>query len=324
MSQAADAYNGARRARVSPETTAAVDTLPFKAGGAPIRDRLLTTLFLFSLLHGIVIMGVSFTSGALTDDHAVPTLEVLLVSDDLPESRPNDKADYLAQRNQQGSGNLRERERPTSPRSSPLPLNNPGVADGNGLQMHRAGHDTGNEDLVAGTARAPAVRYFASPSVDPAAKSEQPLLMTAERQSALPAANEADRLALHGRNERELGVTPNTLQSNVAVYLDSWRRKVERVGTLNFPVEARNRATSENPVLEVAIRSDGTLDEVVVRRSSGSHEVDQAAVAILKLASPFDPFPRELTVSHDSLRFAKEFQFLGGRLVSTPVEVPAE
>jgi protein TonB len=297
--------------------------LALKEGRAPVRDRLLTTLFLFALLHGIVILGVSFTSGALTADHGAPTMEVLLVSDDLPATRPNDQADYLAQRDQQGSGNLRERERPTSPRSSPLPLNNPGVADGNSLEMHHAGHDQGNQDLVATRARAPKIRYFAAPAVAPDADAQQPLLMTAERQSALPAANEADRLALHGRNERELIVTPNTRQSNVAVYLDAWRRKVERIGTLNFPVVAREHQTQENPVLEVAIKSDGALDEVLLRHTSGSREVDQAAIAILKLAAPFDPFPRELADTSDSLRFSYEWQFLDGKLVDTTVRAPA-
>jgi periplasmic protein TonB len=303
---------------------AAVDPLALKDSRAPIRDRLLTTLFLIALLHGIVIMGVSFTSGADTDDHALPTLEVLLVSDDLPETRADTKADYLAQRNQQGSGNLRERERPTSPRSSPLPFNNPGVADGNAAETHHAGHDEGNEDLVASNGRAPAVRYFATAALDPSTAQQQALLMTAERQSALPTANEADRLALHGRDERELIVAPNTRQSNVAVYLDAWRRKVERIGTLNFPVEARDPQANANPVLEVAIHSDGRLNEVLLRRTSGSREVDQAAIAILKLAAPFDPFPRELSDSLDSLRFAYEWQFVNGKLVNTTVRAPAE
>jgi periplasmic protein TonB len=270
-------------------------------------------------------MGVSFSSGADTGDHALPTLEVLLVSDDLPETRPDNKADYLAQRNQQGSGNLRERERPTSPRSSPLPFNNPGIAGGNAAESHHAGHDEGNEDLVASNGRAaPTVRYFASAALDPSAVQQQALLMTAERQSALPTANEADRLALHGRDERELIVAPNTRQSNVAVYLDAWRHKVERIGTLNFPVEARARQTNANPVLEVAMHSDGRLGEVLLRRTSGSREVDQAAIAILKLAAPFDPFPRELSDSHDSLRFAYEWQFVNGKLVDTTVRAPTE
>ena len=85
----------------------------------------------------------------------------------------------------------------------------------------------------------------------------------------------------------------DTRDSQLARYLDGWKRRIEQVGTLNFPNEARRRSLSGNPVLEVAIAADGSLDQVIVRRSSGHPELDQAAVDILRLASPFDPFPPE-------------------------------
>jgi protein TonB len=65
-------------------------------------------------------------------------------------------------------------------------------------------------------------------------------------------------------------------------------------------------------VLEVAIRADGSLGQIIVRRSSGRKELDQAALSILRLASPFDPFPSDLRKKYDELRFAYEWQFLGG------------
>jgi protein TonB len=67
-------------------------------------------------------------------------------------------------------------------------------------------------------------------------------------------------------------------------------------------------------VLEVAIRADGSLDSVTVRRSSGHRELDQAAVAIVRLAAPFDPFSTALRDRYPVLRFAYEWQFLNGRL----------
>jgi protein TonB len=75
-------------------------------------------------------------------------------------------------------------------------------------------------------------------------------------------------------------------------------------------------------VLEVGINADGTLDRAVIRRSSGNPELDQAALAILKLASPFDPFPPELAAEHGVLRFAYEWQFVGGRSQRGSVSVP--
>jgi protein TonB len=76
-------------------------------------------------------------------------------------------------------------------------------------------------------------------------------------------------------------------------------------------------------VLEVAIRADGTLQEVLVRRSSGHRELDVAAVRIVRLASPFDPFPPAMRARYPMLRFAYEWQFLKGRLGDGSVLAPA-
>ena len=77
-----------------------------------------------------------------------------------------------------------------------------------------------------------------------------------------------------------------------------------------------------SPVVEVAIGVDGKLDRAVIRRTSGNPELDQAALEILKLASPFDPFPPELAREYRVLRFAYEWQFVGGRVASGTVSVP--
>jgi protein TonB len=72
----------------------------------------------------------------------------------------------------------------------------------------------------------------------------------------------------------------------------------------------------------VGIGVDGKLDRAVIRRSSGNAELDQAALEILKLSSPFDPFPPELARQYKVLRFAYEWQFSGGRAASGTVSVP--
>ena len=66
-------------------------------------------------------------------------------------------------------------------------------------------------------------------------------------------------------------------------------------------------------MLEVTIRADGSLAQSTVRQSSGFKDVDKSAMAILKLAAPFDPFPSDLKQQYDELHFAYESQFLGAR-----------
>ena len=154
-----------------------------------------------------------------------------------------------------------------------------------------------------------------------AADAPRPLIAGAE--THLPSSEDDPALLLKGPKRRELMVTPSTRASPVAVYLDAWKRKVERVGTLNFPNQARRRGMSGSPVVEVALSADGRLLDVRVRKSSGHAELDRAAVEILRLAAPFEPFPRELATQRDVLRFAYEWQFVGGELAGSSVRMPA-
>jgi protein TonB len=125
----------------------------------------------------------------------------------------------------------------------------------------------------------------------------------------------ADRdLHLRGQLSVDGKLLANTRESAIAAYLDGWKRRIERVGTLNFPNEARRRQLSGNPVLEVAIRANGTLESVIVRRTSGHLELDNAAVGIVRLAAPFEPFPSALRERYPVLRFAYEWQFINGQL----------
>src|SRR5215831_1578887 len=106
--------------------------LMLREGKAPVWERLLTMLFLAGLLHGLIILGLTFNAAA-SDKDSAPGLEVLLVSDEVPEADQNPTATYLAQRTQMGSGN---RKKPVKPhnRASTLPaIHHPGSTEGNSL-----------------------------------------------------------------------------------------------------------------------------------------------------------------------------------------------
>jgi len=293
-----------------------------KEGIAPVRDRLMTTLFLASLFHGIVILGVSFGVQGDSNRDSLPTLPVLLVSNRLPESAENPDADYLSQLTQQGSGNTLSQRSPESPQSSLVPIDNAGVPEGTALTSQQAGRDRAHTEVLATSGRANHTVRYIDAAAENSGAPQTPLLMRAGPVSPLPSVDDSEQLVLKGQSERELVVTPNTRESDVAVYLDGWKRKVERVGTLNFPLEARRQGLSGSPVLEVAVRANGEMEDIIVRKSSGHAELDQAALAILKLATPFDPFPQDLRERHDVLRFAYEWQFLAGELVQSTVRAP--
>lgn len=283
-----------------------------QSGLPPANDRMLTTCFLAALIHGIVILGVTFSAprseGGGPD---APALEVVLVNNQAPAVAKNPNARYIAQRTQLGSGNRLKGGRTLIPNSSVVSEDRLGIPRGEGLSAQQAARDSGDDALVATQAPALRVLYFAPPT---AAKESSKMAELLEKKPNLSMTPNDDgiELRLRGESKNQLWIAADTRESDVAVYLDSWRRKIERVGTINFPDVARRKNLSGTPVIEVTIGADGRLLETKLRRGSGHAELDEAAMRILKLAAPYDPFPADLNAKHDEIRIAYEWQFLGG------------
>jgi protein TonB len=290
-----------------------------REGRAPVWDRLLAMLFFTALLHGVIILGLTFKS-PIASSNGAPGLQVLLVSDEVPTADRNDHATYLAQRTQIGSGNTREAVTPRNPAQAPVLPAQQGTPDGDSLSA--GGQAAGSQDrrVLVTSAWSTVVEYFTDKGSAGTA-AQQPVLLD-QPASDRDGPDDEGPVRLRGPKRDELWVTPDTRASIVAPYLVAWRAKVERIGTLNFPAAARSAGTNANPVIEVAIGADGHLDVAAIRRTSGDPELDQAALSILKLASPFDPFPPELAQHYRTLHFVYEWQFVGGRATGTVTAVP--
>ncbi len=273
-------------------------------------DRLMTAIFVAALVHGLVILGVRF-SAPPPREQPLPTLEVLLVPDG-PAEKDNPAAGYIAQRSQHGSGTGRDRKRTSLPESSASLIEHQGEPGGDSLDEESSTATSGGIQLLATTSPQAGRRVPGTDSSQ--ASTAIPLDSRPLAQIGVNAYAADESLHLRGDPSQDDRLLADTRESLIAGYLDGWKRRVERVGTLNFPDEARRQGLSGNPVLEVAIRADGNLVQVLVRRSSGHRELDNAALRIVKLAAPFDPFPRAMRERYPVLRFAYEWQFLKGRL----------
>jgi protein TonB len=278
-----------------------------------LADRLGSTLFVAALAHGVVILGVTFTSLPLGRGDDVPSLNVTLVVDTGQIDRAPEDAEFLAQRNQAGHGTLPEGERPTAAPDANQPRTQAGNPDASDLadgQPREAG--TPAEEIVT-PADSPR-EVAAEPKVveQSAASPQQAAAMIAAIAPPTLAAEIDARAQSPKAHDRELVASPSTRESVLAEYLDDWRRRVERIGTLNFPERFRGDGSARRPTLEVAIDKSGQLAEIIVRRSSGDAALDQAALDILRMAAPFDPLPEKIRAKYDVLRFAYEWEFKGG------------
>ena len=151
---------------------------------------------------------------------------------------------------------------------------------------------------------------LASPArPDPPLSAATILASRGEEIARLNAKLVADTAAFASRPRRKT-ISASTQEYRYASYLEAWRRKVEAIGNLNYPEEARRRKLYGNLILQVGVRADGTLEEVRVLRSSGSTLLDEAAVRIVHLAAPFAPFPPDIRQETDFLDITRTWQFL--------------
>jgi protein TonB len=279
---------------------------------APIGDRLGSTLFLAALVHGIVILGVTFTVGSLDDDGTLPSLNVTLVVDaDREEARP-EQADFLANRDQRGTGQAARGLRPTTALSAEQVFVQAGDPLGADLEDGKPRDRAPNAEQLMSRARSTDhVPALPQPTDDPAPVPQTAAEFTDRLVPQTTATEIGARAELpNGVDEsRTLVATPSTQQSLLAEYLDGWRRRVERIGTANYPAQFLGNLGVGRPTLEVVIGSDGRLEDIVVRRSSGDKALDQAALKILRLAAPFEPLPENVRRDYDVLRFAYEWEF---------------
>ena len=274
----------------------------------PRSDRLPAMLFLAALVHGVLILGVAFNP-ALSDPFAQAiSLEVTIVADPDQRIERPDEAEYLAQASQQGGGNTEKQVRPSAEPENQSPIDNPGDADGDGF-VDLASHEVAADQVLA-TSRDRDITLPENPRQDPQPVDSTARALEKGSELTLPLPQE-DRstLLIHDDNPRQLVISADTRESNIAGYLDDWKRRIEAVGAEYFPELGTLEGLTGSPTLEVAISASGDLSEVIIRRSSGSAVLDQAALDILRRASPFEPFPEAIRGDYDSLRFAYKWLF---------------
>jgi len=282
----------------------------------PPPDRLPPMLFLAALVHGVLILGVTFNAVLGDEFREAISLEVTIVADPDPNVLEPEHAEYLAQASQEGQGNTADQARPTAEAESSVPVDNLGTEDGNALKDLRAVDEFADQVLTtredSDTEVADELREEPSPEDARAAYLEAGL------ETTLPLPQDRETvLRIHDDNPRELVTSVDTRESKVAGYLSRWKTKIESVGIKYFPAELSLDGSTGSPTLEVTIDASGQLVDVLVRRSSGSRALDQVALGILRRAAPFDPFPEAIRLDYDQLRFAYKWQFSDSGIQTT-------
>ncbi|CAI8837117.1 periplasmic protein TonB [Methylococcus capsulatus] len=270
------------------------------------QSRLLLALLIALAVHAAVILGLNVRSAVTTKD--LPRVFDVAVLR-LPTPEAPKRAEHRAAENQRGD------DRPET--VEPVP--------GRGAKKMTEPAQNGASRPV--TERPPRLRsnraehaVKAAPVVEPELEVSPAVPISAESLSR----QIAEFGAAYVRQQQEAPhprmVYINSVNAHkykAAAYERAWQDKVERIGNLNYPEEARRKDLTGSLLLSVALRPDGSVYKVQVRRSSGEPALDEAAVRIVHLAAPFAPFPVELREEADMLVITRTWKFLNGTRLET-------
>ncbi|MBN8262552.1 MAG: energy transducer TonB [Xanthomonadales bacterium] len=275
-------------------------------------SRLGATLVLSVLVHAMLVLGIGFA----TEDAApmVPTLDVIL-SQTRTELTPA-QADFLAQANNQGGGEHDRSSRPTAPQAGPLPQPQDGLAPRPLRAQTPAPSPPPDARIVASTradATVPAPQP--RPEVAPAPLPPGQEKIARDIEMARLAAEIQLRSQQYAKRPKRKFVSASTKEYAWAQYLRGWVDRVERVGNLNYPDEARRRRIGGLVVISVGVRRDGSVESTRIIQSSNIPMLDNAAIRIVQLSAPFEPLPKTRE-DPDVLHVTRTWQFMpGGELL---------
>ncbi len=307
-----------------PHTTPSSSTLPSSTAMGPAVARsagniLLSVAFAISLALHAIILSIHFTlPEAKSSRDRDRGLEVVLVN--ARHARSPEKAQVLAQANLDGGGTS---ERENLRAKTPLPPQD-AQRDGNALteakrrveQLER----TQQQLLTQSKKAAPKVESTppqpVKPQTDPQPTPSGTDIHDSAAQMLRMEAEIARNLQEYASRPRRTNIGARAKEYRFAQYVEDWRLKVERIGTLNYPDAARGRVYG-SLVLSVSIRADGSVEKVTVDRSSGHKVLDEAAVRIIKLSAPFSAFPPDIRKDTDILEISRTWTFTNTDQVRT-------
>ncbi len=283
-------------------------------------DRFGLTLCLAIITHAVVVLGVTFSNEIdLPPDY--DAMEIILVQQ---SSKAPDDAKLLAQANLEGGGDVDDEVKPATPLPSPFPDNVAELSAPPESEPSAQASDTNNSEVLTTPTGETELPTDSNHSVS---ENNQPDQQVAEstRPKTLPSATtlltnsmkiaalsaEIDRkLVTRSQRPRRKYISASTREFLYAAYMEAWRAKVERIGNLNYPDAARRQSLSGNLILDVALNKDGSINEIVIRRSSGHKVLDDAAIRIVELAAPYSKFPEDIAAQTDILHITRTWQFL--------------
>ena len=311
------------------------------------QDRLGLTISIAILVHALIIFGISFTKEERPSTR-MNTMEIVLINQ---ETKMPEESNVLAQKNLEGGGETEEifesstSIKPNLSKSNEQIIEQPNIQEEllqnynvetskaeipEILDINKENIETitteniENEiiDLVSEKQKPDFVyekldetnteKKIAKKTPPPVIPTSDELLSNSFEIASSNIEVRRDMIEKTQRPRKKF-ISASTKEYEYAAYMDAWRRKVERVGNLNYPEEAKKLNLSGSLQLDVALNKDGTINQITIRRSSGEKVLDDAAIKIVELAAPYAKFPKNIENQVDILHILRTWQFINNK-----------
>ena len=266
-------------------------------------------------MHLFVTLGVGFTvfdEKKFAPPHNV--MEVVLVNSKSANRPQNALA--LAQANLDGGGNTDENRRA----KTPLPAVNQSAAK-NDLQAAQERVRQLEAEMKTLMTQARAAAKVAQGELVPPSGSPRPTAVSTVMQNSIEITKLEAQLSkeydAYQLRPKRTFIGARTSEYRFANYVDNWRLKIERVGNLNYPEEAKLKGIHGQLLLTVAIKANGEVESIEINRSSGKKVLDQAARRIITLAAPYERFPNDIKRDTDVIHITRTWMFVKGDVLES-------
>ncbi|MDQ7049393.1 MAG: energy transducer TonB [Enterobacterales bacterium] len=270
-------------------------------------DKLLFCFFLAVAFHALLLFGIGFSIPDLSKSQFNKTFNVVLAQFD-SKDKP-DKADFIGQADQMAGGESDEKLAPSAIEKAQF--NDPDLVSSE-MQLppaSQAEQSASDEFLSSYRAKKLAAVDPTNPDQRDSEIPDSNNLELKNYQLSGLIANLDNQQVNQANKAKRRQISAAIHRSSDALYLDSWRRKIEMIGNQNYPEAAKVNKIYGNLTMKVAINKNGTIHSIEIVKTSGKKLLDDAAIRIVRLAAPFNPLTEEMKKDTDILEIIRIWRF---------------
>lgn len=269
----------------------------------------------YSIFLHIILITVFSIKYYQKTQHSNQSIDIILVTDNTTNTTKNNKPDFLAQANTKGGGNIDKKYIPKlshnispSVNSKNLPDKSQNKLPDKLLEPQKNPENLENisDDIINSK-----IKYISSKLSDNKYKQQKLNNNNQQHQELINnlITQIQQRSELYAKRPKKRFITASTLEYRDAKYISKWRKKIEYYGNKYYPSKISSRNLSGEVLLSVALKSDGSINNITISKSSGINILDEAAIQTVYMAEPFDKFTTEMKKDTDILEITRTWRF---------------